>query len=422
MAAPWGALLPPYELPPLSRGLLRSLAGGAVHLQPVCVVKAVSHCMNDADAGDLPTTWTTRVELLLADSGSELWVVLGPEACRMTCSQDVKEAAVVQLHECVRLHERRKSCACVPLTDACVTTRRRCALLEGGVPAVLVRELSVLRTAGGVSFPQGLHGSVPGYTRNVHDNAYGGPPLSSGVLLELAAGRRRATEVHAPAVQLLLPCEGQSVPGLPLCLSDSLHTVALRASDALLARLFSRPNVLARLHCVVRLHKFTFAFDDALGRCVLTADHANMVGMAAAPLGAPVALEMMGLPPLAPGPTPVPAALSRGADDESLKDRLRAAEACGDMALLLSTLAHNSVPGGGNALRAALACESLSYVAQDRAAGVAAAQQGVLVTLCALLRPRAHGGDLLVVRAAACAASQVMRMVHLSNAPPQSAC
>jgi hypothetical protein len=186
------------------------------------------------------------------------------------------------------------------------------------VPAVLVRELSVLRTASGVCFPQGLHGSVPGYTRNAHDEAYVGPPLSSGVLLELAAGRRRATEVHAPAVQLLLPCEGQSIPGLPLCLSDGLHTVALRVSDALKARLFARPW---RLHCVVRLHVFTFAFDDALGRCVLTADHANMVGMAAAPLGAPVPLETLGLPPLAPTPAQVPVAAPNDADDESAARR-----------------------------------------------------------------------------------------------------
>jgi hypothetical protein len=109
MAAPWGALLPPYELPPLSRGLLRSLAGGAVHLQPVCVVKAVSHCMNDFDDTLPDGSRPGRVEVLLADSGSELWVVLGPESGLMTCTQDLKEAAVVQLHECVRLHERRKS-------------------------------------------------------------------------------------------------------------------------------------------------------------------------------------------------------------------------------------------------------------------------------------------------------------------------
>jgi hypothetical protein len=287
--------------------------------------------------------------------------------------------------------------------------------LDVCAPAVLVHKLSVLCEDASVSREQ--HGRAPGYARNAHDEAYVGAPLSSGVLLELAAGRWRDTKVSVLTLQL------SCVPALlsaahdttaqrrsAYCLaSDGMHTVAMRASDALLTRFFAETGAPAREHCVMRLHEFRFAFDHALGRCVLTAiGGAHIMGMAAAPLGAPVALETLRLPPLAP---PLASALSVSGDDP-LKQTLRAAEDRGDVTPLMNALGLSAAPGGANALRAALACESLAYVAQDGPAGVATARVGSLAALAALLAQRNHGRDLQVVRAATYAAASVARALR----------
>jgi hypothetical protein len=93
------ALPLPYTLPPLSHGLLRLLASGAVNLQPVCAVKAVT--FNSGVLYDLPCGMKRpRLELLLSDGDSERWVALAQECS--TLLYRLKEAAVVRLHECVR--------------------------------------------------------------------------------------------------------------------------------------------------------------------------------------------------------------------------------------------------------------------------------------------------------------------------------
>jgi hypothetical protein len=400
----------PYTLPPLSHGLLSSLAGGAVNLQPVCAVRSVDVAA-DVSAIRPDGSVPVRVELLLTDGDTERWVALAPEC--VTGNDDL-EGAVVRLHECVlALAWRCVQSCCVRLT---LTPRwpRRYERRPVCAPSILVRALSVLCTQASLSRER--HGRMPGYTRNAHDEAYVGAPLSSGVLLELAAGRRRVAEVHvAPVVQLSRVWQ---LLGSHCLASDGLHTVAMRVSGALLARLFASGSVAAREHCVLLLRTFTFEFDPALRRCVLTAMTAGIVGMAAAPLGAPVALETLGLPPLAPLPALAPPPALLVAVDDPLKQELRGAEARGDTASLLAALARSVTPGGGNALRAALACESLAYVASDAPVGVASAQAGSLAALAALLR--SHGRDAAVVRAAACAAARVARALRgLADTPHQ---